>query len=72
MPQAMFFGYWAIDKDKDTYVDISSRCWSYFTGLVGLGFGEAIFRAPDDLLWSTQYGHGAYCTTSVTPASNTR
>ena len=36
--QCLCFGFWSI-SEGDSYLDISGRCWTYFTGLVGLGFG---------------------------------
>jgi len=56
--QSLCFGYWSISED-DSYVDISVRCWGYFTGLVGRGFGVLVGRMVITLEGLESSGAGA-------------
>jgi hypothetical protein len=56
--QSLCFGYWSISED-DSYVDISVRCWGYFTGLVGVGFGVLAGRMVITLEGLESSGAGA-------------
>lgn len=56
--QSLCFAYWSI-SDNDTYIDISSRAWNYFTSIVGLGFGLVLAgRMVITLDWVGEFGWG--------------